>query len=108
MTLMDTGDRDRLPPADLNEDEFILPEEEESKNEEGAMANASGDDGRGVGPVDGPPAFLGPMNLEALDSLEDRHFDLAQEEQDFRDRAFLIEQAVRSAMYELAADQQGK
>ena len=56
-------------------------------------ANDTVDSGHGVGTFDGPPSFLGPMSLEALDTDEDRHFDLTGEEQSFADRAFLIEQA---------------
>ena len=66
-------------------------------------ANDTVDSGHGVGTFDGPPSFLGPMSLEALDTDEDRHFDLTGEEQSFAASAFLIEQAVRSTMYELTS-----
>ncbi|CAE7265547.1 KCC4 [Symbiodinium sp. CCMP2592] len=57
----------------------------------------------GAGAGMGPPPFLGPMSLSALQSAEDRHYDLFGEEQEFADRAWLIEQAVRSAMYGLSS-----
>eukprot|EP00439_Symbiodinium_sp_Y106_P065405 s863_g10.t1 len=91
----------QAPGADEMKDELVVMRRR--GEDVSHAANDTVDSGHGVGTFDGPPSFLGPMSLEALDTDEDRHFDLTGEEQSFAASAFLIEQAVRSTMYELTS-----
>ncbi|CAE7231144.1 unnamed protein product [Symbiodinium sp. CCMP2592] len=86
--LMDMGDADNGPGE--NDDTHPATGDEGGRSSHGGAHTA-------------PPPFLGPMSLSGLLSAEDRHYDLMGEEQEFADRAWLVEQAVRSAMYELGS-----
>ena len=103
MDLGGNGDTDYVFEEDEDTENNTGPMGENDSQAEGEVEGEVVDNGSGVGALPGPPAFLGPMSLEAMDTDEVRHRELTGEEQSFADRAFLIEQTVRSSMYELTS-----
>ena len=113
--LMDYGGYGSAGGADESENqEEREPANEETVGEDGATASDSAggigamasDSAGGVGPIwtEGElPSMLGPVGAEALEAPDSRMSELLDRELEHAEQAYLVEVAVREAMYRPSA-----